>query len=68
MTVLGWKCDLRRNVKTNEASHSLQTFSITETLQASWGILEMAFLILHKGGSFVGDMLCLIHLSIRLTD
>lgn len=47
MTVLGWKCDLRRNVETNEASHSLQTFSITDTLQASWGLLEMASLILH---------------------
>ena len=35
MTISGWKCDMGRNVETDKVSHSLQTFSIRVTLQAS---------------------------------
>lgn len=36
------------------------------TLQASWGISKLAFLVFHEHGSLVEDELCLIHLSVRL--
>ena len=47
MTISGWKCDMGRNVETDKVSHSLQTFYLRVTLQASCGISEMAFLIPH---------------------